>query len=189
MLEYLWRYLLTWADGVVGETHLVSAVTAIVSGAFVLFMRKGTRRHIVVGYVYVFAMVVLNVTALVNYELTGGVNFFHISAIGSSLTLLAAFATAMVYRFTKSIVAAAAHGSFMIWSYYGLLLALVGEVGTRAFPSMLHGDGGWSRFLFGTMIAVILSFWFVQRYAQYETTKTLGDWRTRSREPVIKGAR
>ena len=185
MLEGAIAYFTGWTSGLVGHSHLLAALVALVSGAWLLSARKGTRVHVAWGYSYVAAMVALNGTALAKYDLTGGFNAFHAGALGSGLTLAAAFAAAMVYRKTRDPRAIAAHGQLMIWSYFGLVMALVAEVYTRAVPFMLHGEGGWGRF--GTALAMlaIASAVPTYLYARRERDRMLGSARRRaSAEPL-----
>jgi len=139
-------YVLNWTDDPLGYAHLGAALTALSVGALVILLRKGTRLHVYCGYAYVLAMLGVNASALSKYDLTGEANLFHIAALGSLATLFAAYAMALRFRRSRNIGDAAAHGALMIWSYYGLVVALIAEIFTRAVPFMLHGEGGWMRF-------------------------------------------
>jgi uncharacterized membrane protein len=173
VLEGAISYFTSWTDGVVGQSHLLTALVALGSGAWVLWARKGTRIHVFSGYIYVVSMVLLNGTALAKYDLTGGFNMFHAGAIGSLLTLTAAFAAAMTYRMTRDRRAIAAHGHLMIWSYFGLFAALVAEVVTRAVPFMLHGEGGWTRFSLALAVFMLVTAAITFRYARWEVRRTI----------------
>ncbi|MDQ3247529.1 MAG: DUF2306 domain-containing protein [Pseudomonadota bacterium] len=180
MLESAITYFTSWTSGVVGQSHLLAALIALASGAGVLWARKGTPVHVAWGYTYIASMVVLNGTALVKYDLTGGFNAFHAGALGSSVTLAGAFAAAMIYRRTRDRRAIAAHGQLMIWSYFGLVMALVAEVFTRAVPFMLHGDGGWSRFSTALALLMIATAIPTYWYARRERNRILGPARGRA---------
>ena len=169
MLESTWSYFTTWTLGWVGQTHLVTALLALGSGAWVLWAPKGTRTHVAWGYVYLLSMLALNLTALAKYDLTGGFNMFHAAAIGSLATLSAAFGASMVFRRRRTRLALVTHGQLMIWSYFGLFAALVAEVVTRAVPWMLHGEGGWSRFSLALAAFMVLTGVLTHRFAQQAT--------------------
>lgn len=174
MFEAFINYFTSWTSGIVGNLHLVAAMLALGVGAFVLWAKKGTRTHVTCGYIYLFSMVILNATALAKYDLTGGFNAFHVSAIASLITIAFAIAAALIFRFTRKRKAIAIHGELMIWSYFGLFAALVAEVVTRAVPYMLHGEGGWTRFslalgLFMTVLGIV-----TYRYAKNEVKRTIG---------------
>jgi len=72
-----------------GLVHLACAVVALGAGAGVLLLRKGTRRHRRLGWVYVAAMLGLNLTALLIYRLFGRFGPFHLAALLSLVTVLA----------------------------------------------------------------------------------------------------
>lgn len=176
-LESAISYFTSWTSGLVGQSHLVAALIALASGAWVLWARKGTRAHVRWGYTYLFSMVVLNATALSKYDLTGSFNMFHASALGSVLTVAGAFAAAMVYRNTRDRRAISTHGQLMIWSYFGLVMALVAEIVTRALPFMLHGEGGWTRFSTGLTVLMVITAIPTYLYARREGAKVLGSSR------------
>lgn len=166
-------YFATWTDGFIGQAHLAFAIIALLAGAWVIWLRKGTRMHRFVGYTYLIAMLILNVTALSKYDLTGAPNMFHYFAIGSLLTITAAY-IAILVRSSRRTAAARAHGELMIWSYFGLVMALIAEVVTRAYPSMLHGDGGWFRFTSALLVFTLIAALFTYRFIQSELAKTFG---------------
>ena len=171
MTGELLDYFSTWTQGAIGQAHLASALIALLSGACVILLRKGTRLHRSLGYAYVITMLILNGTALMKYDLTGAANMFHFFAIGSLLTIAAAY-IAIRIRGSKRTAAAKAHGSLMIWSYFGLVMALIAEVVTRAYPFMLHGDGGWFRFTSALVVFSLIAAFLTQRLIQFELAKT-----------------
>lgn len=166
-------YFATWTDGFIGQAHLAFAIIALLAGAWVISIRKGTRTHRLIGYTYLIAMLILNGTALLKYDLTGAPNMFHFFAIGSLLTITAAYLAIMIRRSTRT-QAVRAHGELMIWSYFGLVMALIAEIVTRGYPSMLHGDGGWSRFTSALLVFSLIAAFFTYRFIQFELAKTFG---------------
>lgn len=169
----LWDYLSSWTSGLIGNGHLLTAIIALASGAAVLTMRKGTRTHRWLGYSYVIAMLSVNGTALVKYDLTGGFNLFHGAAIASLVTLILAYGCIWLFKQRRDRKYIAMHGSFMIWSYFGLVMALIAEVVTRKFPYMLHGDGGWTRFTVALAALMIVSGYGTHLYANWSVRRYL----------------
>jgi uncharacterized membrane protein len=112
-----------------GRFHTVFAVAAIIFGAVMLLRPKGTRSHRRIGWVYVAAMVGLNVTALAIYRLTGRFGPFHAGAILSLATVLAGFVVAL-RRHTHADWLQK-HYLWMTYSYVGLLAAAASEILTR----------------------------------------------------------
>jgi uncharacterized membrane protein len=92
-------------------------------------MRKGTRLHVQVGIGYVVSMLVMNVTALGIYRLTGNVNPFHVGALFSLATVVAGWVPAIRRKPRGNWMQM--HFAFMSWSYVGLVAAAVAEAGTR----------------------------------------------------------
>lgn len=172
-MDYLLGYFATWTSGFIGQAHLAFALIALLAGAWVILLRKGTRIHRFLGYTYLIAMLILNGTALLKYDLTGAPNMFHFFAIGSLLTIAAAYISIRI-KGSKRAAAARAHGGLMIWSYFGLVMALIAEVVTRAFPFMLHGNGGWFRFTSALLVFTLVAAFFTHRFVQLELSKTFG---------------
>ena len=103
------------------------AIVAIVAGAFVVATAKGTRRHVRAGRVYLLAMLAVNASAFMIYELYGGFGLFHWAATFSLATVLAGYVSARRRKPGWRI----RHAYFMSGSYVGLLAALAAEVLTR----------------------------------------------------------
>jgi uncharacterized membrane protein len=113
----------------VAQVHIIAAVAALLLGAVVFLMRKGTRLHVRVGIGYVVSMLVMNVTAFGIYRLTGGLNAFHIGAFVSLVTVLAGWVPALLRRPPDRWLQM--HFEFMSWSYVGLIAGAVSEAVTR----------------------------------------------------------
>ena len=135
-----------------GYIHTSAAMAALLFGAFIFPMVKGTYVHKVFGYLYASALLSTNVTAFGLYHLTGHFGLFHVAAIVSFLTLLAALIPVITRRPTKSWLTL--HYKYASWSYVGLLAAALSEAAVRlprapfwpavAFGSAIFfGTGGW----------------------------------------------
>src|ERR1043166_546846 len=111
-----------------GAAHYAAALAALALGLVVLVERKGTASHRVIGCGYVAAMILLNVTALGVYRLTGRFGPFHALALVSLATVIAG--VAIVWRRRANWLRR--HYYFMAWSYVGLLAAACAEAVTRA---------------------------------------------------------
>jgi uncharacterized membrane protein len=112
---------------VIGTLHVLAAGAALGAGTAVAVARKGTLWHRNTGRAFGIAMLVLNLTALAIYDLTGRVNLFHafalLSLVGLGLGWRAARRRGPAWRL--------AHANWMLWSYVGLLAAALSEVATR----------------------------------------------------------
>ena len=113
--------------GPVAYLHVASALVALSSGLFVVLWRKGKTLHRLIGLVYVFAMLLTNISALMMYHLTGHFGLFHVFALLSLLYTLAGLAMPLL----RSRNWLNAHVQWMAWSYLSLLAASLNELAIR----------------------------------------------------------
>jgi uncharacterized membrane protein len=105
--------------------HVVAALSALVAGAAVLPLPKGTHRHRVIGTVYVLALVVVNVAALsLHRENVFGV--FHALAVTSLITIGVGLTPLLLGNRSPMVIAT--HAYCMTWSYAGLVAAGSGQL-------------------------------------------------------------
>ena len=116
-------------SGWLGASHLVLALIALVTGAWVLLTEKGTSKHKKVGYVYVISMVLMNISAIPLTSLFGGIGPFHIFILMSLPTTLAALYFPLFARHRCDWLQY--HFEFMCWSYLGLFAAFLAEIVVR----------------------------------------------------------
>lgn len=112
-----------------GWFHLGFAVFGLVAGAIQLMRRKGDRIHRVLGYAYVYGMIIANATALTMYRFTGAFNAFHAGAIVNLVCIIAAMIP--VLRMPRSPDWKAQHYRWMSASYIGLAAAASTELAVR----------------------------------------------------------
>ena len=121
-----------------GLVHLAAACLAMILGALVLSVRKGTLWHRRAGYGYVSAMLLVNLTAFMIYHLWGRFAIFHWFALLSALTLMAGMLPVWLMKSREKAIGL--HLSFMYWSVVGLYAAFVSEVLVRWPHPMLKGN-------------------------------------------------
>jgi uncharacterized membrane protein len=153
---------------ITGKVHLIASIIALITGAYILFANKGTKKHKQIGYIYVFSMVVLNLTAFMIYRLFGKFAIFHWFAVLSCLTLFAGMYPVLTKR-TKNYLLL--HFNFMYWSVVGLYCAFFAEIFTR-LPLMF--DIPNSRKLFGILTGV--SIFLVMIIASFLFSKLKPKW-------------
>lgn len=149
------EYITGWYSNTTGAIHVYVALLALLCGPLAILLRKGSTAHRAAGLTYTAAMLTVNISALLKYDLTGSFNLFHAAALFSLATLLPAWLTIYRARTQRRPALYPVHGRLMAWSYFGLLMALVAEILTRQYPYMLHGDGGWMRF--STTLAIAMA--------------------------------
>jgi uncharacterized membrane protein len=142
-----------------GAAHVAAATAALALGLVVLVERKGTMTHRLIGCGYVAAMVLLNVTALGLYRLTGHFGPFHALALISLATVAAG--VTVVWRRAPNWLRR--HYYFMAWSYVGLLAAACAEAMTRVPLLRAALTTGPQLVAFGVGIAVLFALigWIV----------------------------
>ena len=157
MLAHLFDYIVNWSNDPLGKVHVYLAVFALILGPIVFFSSKGTKIHRVLGFAFLISMLSVNISALLKYDLTGHFNLFHFAAIFSLMTIVPAYLAIVWAIKTRKIKYFILHGHLMAWSYYGLVMALIAEVTTRAVPYLLHGEGGWQRFSMALSVFMLIS--------------------------------
>ena len=139
-------------DGV-GLVHTLFGFAALLLGFLVLMGRKGTPVHRRLGQSYAFAMIALNVTALLIYDLYGRFGPFHIAAVVSLATVLAGLVPVVLRRPRDTWMSL--HATLMCWSYVGLFAAFVSEVATRV-PGVRFGWGVVAATIAVVMVGAVL---------------------------------
>jgi len=139
-----------------GLTHFVSAILAMFFGMGVVLLKKGTKKHIWLGYSYAISMIVLNLTALLIYKLFGKFGPFHAAAVFSFLTLLGGLIPAYLKKPAKTWLEF--HYEFMNWSVIGLYAAFWSETFTRFF----RFSGFWVLVATATAITVAVGAYLLK---------------------------
>ena len=121
-----------------GSLHLLAAGAALALGTAVAVSPKGTATHRAIGHSYLGAMVALNLTALLIYDLSGRWNLFHFAALVSLATILLGWRAARRRRPGWRL----AHGTWMLWNYVGLLCATTSELVVRV-PGLVRGPASF----------------------------------------------
>ena len=112
-------------EQVFASAHVAAAMSALLAGAAVLLLPKGTPTHRGIGTAYVVALVLVDVAALsLHREAAFGV--FHALAVASLVTI--AVGLVPLLRGRRSPVAITTHAFCMTWSYAGLVAAGCGQL-------------------------------------------------------------
>jgi len=129
-----------------GLVHFIAALASLLFGTIVLKLRKGSKRHRQLGYLYVGSLTLMLVTSFGIYRQYGGFGIFHVAALLSTVTLgmgmVPVWRRKTVRRWRKL------HYSFMYLSVLELYVALVAEVLVR-----LPGWSFWE--VAGVSVAVV----------------------------------
>jgi uncharacterized membrane protein len=139
-------------DGM-GLVHTLFGFAALALGALVLMSRKGTLVHRRLGQTYAFAMIALNVTALMIYDLYGRFGPFHIAAVVSLATVIGGLIPVVFRRPRETWMRH--HAALMCWSYVGLFAAFVSEIATHV-PGVRFGWGVVAATIAVVMVGAVL---------------------------------
>lgn len=123
-----------------GSIHLISSCCALLFGSLVLFLKKGTKLHVKIGYLYLISMGVLILTALMIYRLFNAWGIFHYATLFSLLTILLGMIPIWTKKPENKWIFR--HFSFMYWSVIGLYSAFGAEVLTRIPEAPFFGMVG-----------------------------------------------
>lgn len=147
-----------------GLVHTLASILALVFGTWVLYAKKGSKRHKQMGYAYTVCMLVLLATSFFMYNLFGGFGIFHVFSIISFTTLLAGMAP-ILRKKPKSYISL--HYNFMYWSVIGLYSAFLSEILTRIPPLVITNKEILPLFfsLVGVAIFIVtgLGYYFISR--------------------------
>jgi uncharacterized membrane protein len=136
-----------------GAAHFTSALAALALGALVLLENKGTPSHRAMGAGYVTAMILVNLTALGIYRLTGRFGPFHALALLSFATVVWGMRAVLQRRQGWLLT----HFYCMAWSYVGLLAATAAEVIVRVPLLAASIDSAARAMAVGVAIAVVFA--------------------------------
>lgn len=136
-----------------GLFHALLGLASVLLGLIVVLGRKGSRTHRRVGMAYVVAMLLLNGTALLIYDLFGGFGPFHWLALVSLATTLAGVVPAWLRRPAGWLHI---HARCMSWSHAGVVAAFAAEIGAR-IPGVRFVDG----VVWPTVGVMVVAAWLI----------------------------
>jgi len=127
--------------------HVAVAILCIVVGLVQFFRPKRGAGHRARGYLYVYAMLVADGTALLVYRFTGHFNAFHAGAIANFICI--ACAIVPLLRNPRPANWRMTHYTFISWSYVSLMSAGATNIVARLLPVTTRAQVEW--------IALVLS--------------------------------
>jgi len=120
-------------------------------GTMVIGAAKGTPFHRMIGAGYAAAMVIVNLSALAIYRLTGHFEAFHALALLNLALLVCGVGAALIRRPDWLSI----HAQFMAWSYIGLLAATGSEIVIRLGTKLGLIVGPWQIMAAGVAVAML----------------------------------
>jgi len=158
--------LSNWVHSSVGAIHFVCSVVAMLSGMFVLLYTKGTAFHRKIGYVFVTALIGVNISALFIYDFNdGSISVFHF-LIPVSLFFLSFGIIPMIGK--RKTSAASRHIIGMNGAVLGLWAAGATEYFVREIAFGLNkGELISYSFLISTPFAIAITFSIIYHQRKY----------------------
>jgi uncharacterized membrane protein len=152
--------------------HIAAALVAIVSGAIVFLLPKGTRRHRRLAIVYVSAMIVTTgVVAFVPASTLkfgdSGYGFFHLFIIVGFVSSLVGIFSLYMWRRTRERRWLRMHQMRFSFSYAGLLMAGVSQIATNprfGIVTQLSPATFWTTFALTNALILAIAMVIVHRY-------------------------
>jgi len=121
-----------WITSLTGGIHAALAVICLALGPVIFLRRKGDKAHKLLGRIWAGMMLILNITALMTYELHGRPNLFHFFAVLNLIALIPAFVFIKKYQKSRNPKHLPLHQELMAWAYFGLAAAGVWQLATMA---------------------------------------------------------
>ena len=149
----------------IGAAHVAMGSVALVSGAVVLMLPKGTARHRRIGSVYAAAIFTINGTALSMYDLTGRPNVFHVIALVNLATLAMGLLALRRWRRTRQHGDLVTHQRRMAMNYVGLWMAFVTELLVNPMMGvsrMSDPRGHWPLMIALNLLLFVAGGWLVR---------------------------
>ena len=113
----------------VGWVHLISSIISLITGTWIVLTKKATQLHKRIGYIYVFAMIIVIITSFMIYRLFNGFGIFHGFAILSTIALVGGMLPMLKKNRTAKDLEQ--HATVMGWSVVGLYCAFISETCSR----------------------------------------------------------
>lgn len=141
-----------------GLAHTAAASLGLATGAVQLLRPRRDAVHRRMGYVFILAMAVSNLSALAIYEFTGGFNIFHVLALYNLLGITLAIRPML--QAPRPFQWRRIHYHWVAWSYAGLCAAAATEFLLRVvhLPAM-------SSTMLGTPPVLLVAAWLIRRHA------------------------
>ena len=150
--------------------HLLAASLAIVTGAAIFLMRKGTRRHRHIGIAYIAAMIV-TVVSVIPVEATvmpffgSRFGFFHIFVVVGAISMTFGIDRLLKWRTTRNPEMLRAHQSHLAYSYAGLLMAGFSQIASNPWWGLVELTSMtqfWTIFALVNIAIYAVAMWLIQ---------------------------
>ncbi|WP_338821999.1 DUF2306 domain-containing protein [Bradyrhizobium septentrionale] len=150
-----------FVDSAAGAIHAVVAMLCIGVGLIQFLRPKRGAGHRARGYLYVYAMLVADGTAMLVYQFSGRFNLFHVGAIVNFACIVAAIVPLL--RSPRPANWKRKHYYFISWSYVSLISAASTEIVVRLLPPMTRGQIGLTAFVL-SIVSMTIGYILIGKY-------------------------
>ncbi|MFB9262948.1 DUF2306 domain-containing protein [Bradyrhizobium erythrophlei] len=144
-----------------GTIHAVLALLCIAAGLIQFLRPKRGAGHRARGYLYVYAMLVTDGTAMLVYRFSGNFNLFHAGAIGNFVCIVLAIVPLL--RSPRPANWKLTHYYFISWSYVSLISAAATEIAARLLPLTTRGQIGFAALVL-SIVTMAIAFVLIGKY-------------------------
>ena len=150
--------------------HFITACLAIMLGAAIFLIRKGTKLHRSLGAAYI-AMMFVTVVSVIPVEATvmpffgTRFGFYHVFVVIGFISLAFGIRAVLKWRSTRDPEWLRAHQIHLAYSYAGLLMAGFSQMATNPRWLMVHVDSMtqfWVIFAAVNMAIYAVAMWLIQ---------------------------
>lgn len=145
--------LASFVHSAAGAVHALLATLCIAVGLVQFLRPKRGAGHRARGYLYVYAMLVADGTAMLVYRFTGAFNLFHVGAIANLICIV--LAVVPLLRSPRPTNWRLQHYYFISWSYVSLMSAAATEIAVRVLPLTTRGQVGLTSFALSVVTMAI----------------------------------
>jgi uncharacterized membrane protein len=144
-----------------GAIHAGLAILCIAAGLIQFLRPKRGAAHRARGYLYIYAMLVADGTAMLVYRFTGHFNLFHVAAIINFACVVLAIVPLL--RSPRPANWRLTHYNFVSWSYVSPIAAGLTNIVTRFGPVSMREQAGLVALLV-SIVTMTIAFILIRKH-------------------------
>jgi len=141
--------------------HVAVAILCIAVGLIQFLRPKRGAGHRARGYLYVYAMLVTDGTAMLVYQFTGHFNAFHVGAIANLICIVCAVVPLL--RSPRPANWRMTHYTFISWSYVSLMSAGATNIVGRLLPVTTRAQVEWIALVL-SLVMMMIAYILIRKY-------------------------
>lgn len=94
-----------WIHSFEGSMHFISSIIGLIAGAYLLIAKKGTKIHKIIGRIFGYSVLIVNISALFIYDFNNGnISPFHFLIPVSLFFLIFGWLPMLISKKTKNTI-------------------------------------------------------------------------------------